>query len=65
VGKRWVYPLTPRGLADRAPELLEAGVCMIGGCCGTTPHHIAALRLVVDAWNARRAALAPTRPSGV
>jgi methionine synthase I (cobalamin-dependent) len=54
VGKRWVYPLTPRALADRAPELLEAGVCMIGGCCGMTPKHIAALRPVVDEWNRAR-----------
>jgi methionine synthase I (cobalamin-dependent) len=65
VGNRWVYPLTPRALSDRAAELLEAGVCMLGGCCGTTPRHIAALRPVVDAWNARRAALAPIRPSAV
>jgi methionine synthase I (cobalamin-dependent) len=54
VGKRWIYPLTPRAFADRAPELLEAGVCMIGGCCGTTPRHIAALRPVVDGWNRAR-----------
>jgi 5-methyltetrahydrofolate--homocysteine methyltransferase len=54
-GDRWVYPLTPRAMAERLPELLEAGVRMVGGCCGTTPEHIAALRPVVDAWNARRA----------
>ncbi len=49
----WVYPLTPAALADRVPELLAAGVRMIGGCCGTTPEHIAAMRPVVDAWNER------------
>ena len=54
VSGRWVYPLTPRAMADRVPELLEAGVCMVGGCCGTTPKHIAALRPVVDRWNAGR-----------
>jgi S-methylmethionine-dependent homocysteine/selenocysteine methylase len=27
---------------------------MVGGCCGTTPKHIAALRPVVDRWNAGR-----------
>jgi 5-methyltetrahydrofolate--homocysteine methyltransferase len=52
-GKRWVYPHTPQKMAARLPELLEAGVCMVGGCCGTTPKHIAAFRRVVDEWNAR------------
>ena len=53
-GDRWLYPLTPRAMAARLPELLEAGACMVGGCCGTTPEHIAACRPVIDAWNARR-----------
>lgn len=51
VGDRWVYPITPRKLAERLPELLVAGVSMVGGCCGTTPEHIAALRPVIDDWN--------------
>ena len=50
---RWIYPLTPPQMAESLPELLEAGVSMVGGCCGTTPEHIAALRPVVDRWNAR------------
>jgi 5-methyltetrahydrofolate--homocysteine methyltransferase len=50
---RWVYPLTPRQMAESLPELLEAGVSMVGGCCGTTPEHITALRPVVDQWNSR------------
>jgi methionine synthase I (cobalamin-dependent) len=41
-GDRWVYPLTPQAMAARLPELLEAGVSMVGGCCGTTPGTIAA-----------------------
>jgi len=53
VGDRWVYPLTPEKMAERLPELLEAGVSMVGGCCGTTPEHIAAMRPIVDAWNVR------------
>ena len=54
-GDRWVYPMTPEQLAGRLPDLLEAGVSMVGGCCGTTPEHIRALRPVVDRWNARHA----------
>jgi methionine synthase I (cobalamin-dependent) len=53
VGERWVYPVTPAMMAERLPELLEAGVSMVGGCCGTTPAHIAAMRPIVDAWNAQ------------
>ena len=30
------------------PELLAAGVKIVGGCCGTTPAHIAALREALD-----------------
>jgi 5-methyltetrahydrofolate--homocysteine methyltransferase len=42
-----VYPETPEDTAARAPELLAAGVQIIGGCCGTTPAHIRALRALI------------------
>ena len=44
-----LYPETPEFFADKAPDLLDAGVQIIGGCCGTGPDHIRALRRVVDA----------------
>ncbi len=47
-----VYPETPEAMAARVPRLLEAGVRLIGGCCGTTPAHVAAMR---DALAGRRA----------
>ncbi len=47
---RVVYNETPEALAARVPELLEAGVAIVGGCCGTTPDHTRAIRRVVDAW---------------
>jgi len=50
-GEQWIYPHTPESMAARLPELLDAGVSMIGGCCGTTPEHIAAFRAVIDVWN--------------
>jgi 5-methyltetrahydrofolate--homocysteine methyltransferase len=46
-----VYPHTPARLTARLPELLAAGVVLVGGCCGTSPKHIAAFRPVVAAWN--------------
>jgi 5-methyltetrahydrofolate--homocysteine methyltransferase len=39
-----VYTLSPEALAAHVPALLESGAQFLGGCCGTTPEHIAALR---------------------
>ncbi len=35
-----VYPETPEYMAERFLMLADAGVNIIGGCCGTTPQHI-------------------------
>jgi 5-methyltetrahydrofolate--homocysteine methyltransferase len=47
----WIYSETPERMAGRLEQLLEAGVALVGGCCGTTPAHVAAFRPVVEAWN--------------
>ena len=44
-----VYPETPDFVAAKAAEMLDLGVQIIGGCCGTTPEHIRAIRKMVDA----------------
>ena len=41
---RTIYSLDPQSLAEIASELVEAGANIIGGCCGTTPEHIAAIK---------------------
>jgi 5-methyltetrahydrofolate--homocysteine methyltransferase len=38
-----VHPETPEQFAKHVGELLKLGVRIIGGCCGTTPAHIAAV----------------------
>ncbi|OQW93118.1 MAG: methionine synthase, partial [Beggiatoa sp. IS2] len=44
------YPLSPRELAQWQRRFIEEdGVHLIGGCCGTTPSHIAELRAMLDA----------------
>jgi 5-methyltetrahydrofolate--homocysteine methyltransferase len=43
-----VYRESPSYFAEKTIELIEAGVSIIGGCCGTTPEHIGAIRKVVD-----------------
>ena len=48
VAGRTVYDETPEFLAAKARELVAIGVSVIGGCCGTTPEHIRALRAMVD-----------------
>lgn len=43
-GGQWVYPLSPPAWAEAARGLLAERVAAVGGCCGTTPTHIGALR---------------------
>lgn len=47
VGNRFIYMSTPPYFADYARRFLDAGVRLIGGCCGTTPQHIAAMSKVL------------------
>jgi methionine synthase I (cobalamin-dependent) len=39
-----VYKMTPQEFADKSRELVKAGANIIGGCCGTTPEFVRALR---------------------
>lgn len=41
---RTIFPLSPEQYAAWVPRIVDAGVTTIGGCCGTTPAHIAAVR---------------------
>ncbi|MEW6568683.1 MAG: bifunctional homocysteine S-methyltransferase/methylenetetrahydrofolate reductase [Chloroflexota bacterium] len=58
VGGRILYPATPEYFAEHARLLVQLGVAVIGGCCGTTPAHIAAIRQALDDRS-------PARPSGL
>jgi 5-methyltetrahydrofolate--homocysteine methyltransferase len=42
------YPETADFFMEKTPEIIDSGVSIIGGCCGTTPDHIRAIRSVVD-----------------
>lgn len=42
-GGRLFYAAGPRYLAEQVQPLVQAGVRLIGGCCGTTPEHIQAM----------------------
>jgi 5-methyltetrahydrofolate--homocysteine methyltransferase len=50
-----VYPLEPAPLAKMLAEFVrDFGVRIVGGCCGTTPEHLAAVVEAVDALGVRR-----------
>jgi 5-methyltetrahydrofolate--homocysteine methyltransferase len=42
-----VFPETPEDMAALTPRLAAAGANIIGGCCGTTPAHIRAIKKVL------------------
>jgi homocysteine S-methyltransferase len=44
VGGRFLYLASPEYFADFAARAIALGVRLVGGCCGTTPEHIRAMR---------------------
>jgi 5-methyltetrahydrofolate--homocysteine methyltransferase len=42
------YPVTPGAMAAHALAAVAAGARIVGGCCGTTPAHVAAIRRALD-----------------
>ncbi len=48
VSGRIFYPASPDYFGDYAISFWQAGAHIIGGCCGTTPAHIAAMRKAID-----------------
>lgn len=50
---RAVYKQDPETMAAGIQDLLDAGVAMVGGCCGTTPRHIHRFRQLIDQHDAR------------
>ena len=55
---QFVYAAGPAYLADMAPRFVTAGAVIVGGCCGTTPEHIAAVRSALEAMAPSTAATA-------
>jgi 5-methyltetrahydrofolate--homocysteine methyltransferase len=43
-----IFRQTPEHMARWVPQLVEAGASIIGGCCGTNPEHIRAIRRQID-----------------
>lgn len=47
VGGKAVYNTTPEQFASHVPRLVDAGARFVGGCCGTNPVFIAAVRITM------------------
>jgi 5-methyltetrahydrofolate--homocysteine methyltransferase len=43
-----VFPESPEAMGAKVQAVVAAGANIVGGCCGTTPAHIQALRKAVD-----------------
>jgi homocysteine S-methyltransferase len=50
---RNIYLISPEYMASFARKAIAAGVQMVGGCCGTTPNHIRAMRSAMRAIDAQ------------
>src|SRR6266508_4349791 len=48
IGERLIYLSSPAYMAEYAERMVDADARLVGGCCGTTPQHIAAMRDVLD-----------------
>ena len=46
--QKTVYEITPEEFASGAEKLIDLGISAIGGCCGTTPQMIGAVREIID-----------------
>jgi methionine synthase I (cobalamin-dependent)/5,10-methylenetetrahydrofolate reductase len=66
MGDRVVYPKSsPEYFAEFAREAAAIGVRILGGCCGTTPEHIAAMAQAVRELGTQPRAVAKTTGLGI
>jgi homocysteine S-methyltransferase len=49
IGGRNIYLASPEYMAEYAKRFIQTGAAIIGGCCGTNPEHIRAIRRAVQA----------------
>ncbi len=62
---RAIYLCSPEYMADYAKRFIQAGARLVGGCCGTTPEHIRAIKAAVRSLAPQRERVAvevPARP---
>jgi homocysteine S-methyltransferase len=62
---RFFYFATPEYFGTFARQAADQGVAYIGGCCGTTPAHIAAMRSALRPTSPEPTRRQPTRPAAI
>src|SRR5271170_6385839 len=60
---RNIYMASPEYMASFARKFIQAGASFIGGCCGTTPSHIRAMKSAMRAIEAQQGAVVETGQS--
>jgi len=61
---RNIYLCSPEYMAEFTRKAIAAGVQIVGGCCGTTPNHIRAMRSAMRALDAQaRVEVAGEKPA--
>jgi methionine synthase / methylenetetrahydrofolate reductase (NADH) len=60
---QFLYAADPAYFGEMAVQFVEAGASIIGGCCGTTPAHVAAMRASLDRMLAARPGSAVEPPA--
>jgi homocysteine S-methyltransferase len=65
IGGRLVYTVGPGYFAQTAARMIAEGARIVGGCCGTGPAHVAALRSELAAANGSGTVSVPRRPAPV
>jgi homocysteine S-methyltransferase len=61
VRDRKIYLASPEYMAQYARRMIDVGVRFVGGCCGTTPEHIARMRDAVAALQPKHASVSIPR----
>jgi len=61
---RFIYAASAEYFGTVTPRLLAAGARIVGGCCGTTPEHIAAMRAALDLAAATTSSIASIETDG-
>lgn len=49
IGGRNIYMTSPEYIAEYSKRFIQTGAAIVGGCCGTNPNHIKAIRRAVQA----------------
>lgn len=62
---RYIYQTAPAYFADRSVEIARQGVRLLGGCCGTRPEHIAAMRKALSTAEVKTISVAAIGDRGI